>query len=614
LAFRDHHGAKFTLAGALLAAVCLGATPGFALAAAPAGATATATLTPTGAAKPSATILRAAAPPAPATAALRGDVDLLRPADEAHYRAAFAAAEAGRTETLSQILPRIEDGTLKPHVERVRLLSPAATPDVPAMAAWLDRWGDVAGAGEVFTRALGAAQAARDAAAAKGEEIETVRLRRPAPAPVRRSMGAIREPSFIPVPIGPGATAEHRARIDVLAARFYAGDDDVAFALASLETEGPQSGHAGWIGGLAAFRSGEFATARRMFMLTANWSAGDDWTRSAGAFWAARAAERAGEAEAVRGHLEQAASTPLTFYGQLALMRLGRWDTLRVPTVQDETEQAARLLRTDPGVRRAVALVETGRRGDAAAELQGAWSRGAAGDDLGFLAIASRLGLNEVVERIRQTSPAASLAALYPVPENVRPRGGAFTLDRALVFAVMRQESKFDPNAVSYAGARGLMQVMPSTAAWMTGRSELRANPRLLHDPALSVSLGEQYLEKMLAEGVIAGNLTRTIMAYNAGPGSVGRWVGSVKGGDDPLMFMEAAPSGQARVYAERVMANLWIYHRRFGQRAPSLEKLARGLSPTYEPQDDPRMAVAALPGPLAGFTPVSLRGALAVN
>jgi soluble lytic murein transglycosylase len=71
---------------------------------------------------------------------------------------------------------------------------------------------------------------------------------------------------------------------------------------------------------------------------------------------------------------------------------------------------------------------------------------------------------------------------------------------------------------------------------------------------------------------------------------------------------MESAPSGQARVYAERVMSNLWIYHRRFGQRAPSLEKLARGFTPTYEPQDNPRRAIASNSVGASGIIPIGLR------
>jgi soluble lytic murein transglycosylase len=527
------------------------------------------------------------------TGSAPNSVNILTPSDEAAYKTAFISARANQKESLEAALGIVSDGTLRPHVERVRLVSTQTEPDLPAMAAWLARWGDVAGASDVYARAEEAQEQEAAAARLMGVVATPAHLKRPDPIPVRRSMGSMREPSFNPVPIGFGATRADRTRIEVLAARFYAGDDDVAFALAGQEIDGPQSGQAGWIGGLSAFRLGDFAAAQAFFTKAANWSAGDDWTRSAGAFWASRSAEKLNNAAASRTLLEQAASNPLTFYGQLALMKLGRWETMRVPSVQDEQERAARLLRTEPGVRRAAALVEVGRKDDAEAELNNAWGRGRADDDLGYLTIARSLGLDSVASRISQTSPAAAMAAFYPAPVNIRPSGGEFVLDRAVVLAVIRQESKFENSAVSYSGARGLMQLMPRTAAWMTGRRDLASNPRLLHDNTLNVTLGEAYLEKMMAEGPISNCLIRTFMAYNAGPGSVGRWAVSVKGGEDPLMFMEGAPSGQARVYAEKVMSNLWIYHRRFGQRAPSLEKLARGFTPTYEPQDNPRRTVA---------------------
>jgi soluble lytic murein transglycosylase len=540
-------------------------------------------------------------------------LNVLNPSDESAYKAAFIAARAGQKDSLDIALGSVSDGTLRPHVERVRLTSPQVEPDLPAMAAWLSRWGDVAGASEVYSRAIDVQEQEASAARLMGVVSTPARLRVPEPVPTRRSMGAMREPSFNPVPIGAGATRADRARIDTLAARFYAGEDDVAFALASQEIEGPQSGQAGWIGGLAAFRLGDFSSAQRYFHAAANWNAGDDWTRAAGAFWASRSAEKQSDQTASRAYLEQAASTPLTFYGQLALAKLGRWDTMRVPNVQDEQERAGRLMRGDTGVRRAAALVEIGRASDAEAELLAAWSRGRAEDDLGYLSIARALNLGDVVSRISQTSTAAAMAALYPAPANIRPNGGEFVLDRAVVLAVIRQESKFQNGAVSYAGARGLMQLMPRTAAWMTGRRDLASNPNQLQDNTLNVTLGEAYLEKMMAEGPISNCLIRTFMAYNAGPGNVGRWAVSVKGGEDPLMFMESAPSGQARVYTERVMSNLWIYHRRFGQRAPSLEKLARGFTPTYEPQDSPRRTIAdsrtaAFGTPTADVTAVSLR------
>ena len=548
---------------------------------------------------------------APAVSTLRGTVagpDVLTSTDEANYRRAFAAATANQMTILEELLPSISDGTLKPHVERARLISSATAPDLPAMAAWLERWGDVAGAGAVYERAQEAQEDAVQAARIMGVVPTSLRLKRPDPVPSRRSMGTVREPSFIPVPIGQGATRADRAQIDALAARFYAGDDETALAMAREAVNGPQSGQAGWIGGLAAYRLGDFTTAQILFTAAANWNASDDWARSSGAFWAARASEKLGDKAKTQSFLEQAASSPLTFYGQLALARLGRWETLKVPQAQDEKDRAARLIRVDPGVRRAVALKEIGRVSDAEAELFNSWSRARAEDDLGFLAVARSLDLDQVSERIAQSSSAAALAALYPIPDHFRPVGGEFVLDRAVVLAVMRQESKFDTNAKSYAGARGLMQVMPRTAAWMTGRRDLASNPRLLNDTTLNVTLGEAYLEKMMAMGVVSNCLTRTFMAYNAGPGNVTRWSASVKGADDTLMFMEAAPNGQARVYAERVMSNMWIYHRRFGQRAPSLEKLARGLIPTYEPQDNPRLASTSVR--FSATTPMSATGA----
>jgi soluble lytic murein transglycosylase len=532
--------------------------------------------------------------------ATNATANVLTPSDETAYQSAFAAARAGQKDALDASLNQISDGTLRPHVERARLLSPVSQPDLLAMAAWLIQWSDVAGASDVYARANEAKDQEESAARLMGVVATPPHLLRPEPVPVRRSMGAMREPTFNPVPIGAGASRADRARIDILAARFYAGEDDVAFTLASQEIDGPQSGQAGWIGGLAAFRMGDFSSAQRYFHVAANWSAGDDWTRSAGAFWASRSSEKLNDQAASRTYLEQASANPLTFYGQLALAKLGRWETIQVPSVQDEQARARALLANNVGVRRAAALTEIGLIPDAQAELLAAWSRGRAEDDLGYLAIARSLNLNDVVSRISQTSTAAAMAALYPAPANIRPNGGEFVLDRAVVLAVIRQESKFQNGAVSYAGARGLMQLMPRTAAWMTGRRDLASNPHLLQDNTLNVTLGEAYLEKMMAEGPISNCLIRTFMAYNAGPGSVGRWAVSVKGGDDPLMFMESAPSGQARVYTERVMSNLWIYHRRFGQRAPSLEKLARGFTPTYEPQDNPRRTIVDVRAPSA--------------
>jgi soluble lytic murein transglycosylase len=505
--------------------------------------------------------------------------DVLTPSDEAAYRAAFTAAEAGDVAAVTQAQESISETLLLPVLARALTPAPAATEPAQGQAKMMS------GAAALSALAPSLRPVAVPVPMASVDASSM-------PAPQRRSMGQMREPVFDPDPGPASRTEADEDRIQAMADQFYAGNDGDALARAQILINGPLTGQAGWIGGLAAWRSGDIATARSFFTAAANWEYGDDWTRAAGAYWAARAAGRLGDNAGRTALLEQAAASPLTFYGQLALESLGRWGNLPMPSEQDRAASQIRLTSQDQGVRRAIALSEIGRRDDASVELSLSWSQSMAGDDLAYLSIAQQLDLAPVVERIEDVSPAASVAALYPVPQNLTPQGG-WVLDRALVFAVMRQESKFDPRAVSRSGARGLMQLMPATAAWMTDRPELRRNPALLYDVSLNVALGERYLEQTMEMGAISNCLIRTIMAYNAGPGNVTRWSGSVRGGDDPLLFMEAIPSGQARVYTERVLSNVWIYHARLGQAAPSLQRLARGMSPLYEPQDNPRTASA---------------------
>ena len=115
-------------------------------------------------------------------------------------------------------------------------------------------------------------------------------------------------------------------------------------------------------------------------------------------------------------------------------------------------------------------------------------------------------------------------AALYPIPE-YRPENG-FRVDRALLFALMRQESKFRPDAQSPAGARGLMQIMPATASLITRDASLNGkNKDRLLDPSFNVALGQQYLERLMDKGDQCDNLFTLATAYNGGPGNLSRWL-----------------------------------------------------------------------------------------
>jgi soluble lytic murein transglycosylase len=523
-----------------------------------------------------------------ASAQAAGIPDMLTPSEEATYQAAFAAAEAGDRAAMESLLVGLSNPVLVPVVTEALVSTAQNLAPVAPGGSVSDGVSEKAPIPVSSTPA--GSRSGIPAPVQVRFETAAAGLAPGLPMAPRRSLGHLREPVFDPDPGPAHRTNADEDRIQAMADRFYAGDDQAALDRAAILIDGPLTGQAGWIGGLASWRSGDFLQAQTYFTAAANWDYGDDWSRAAGAFWAARAAGRNGDYATRTAMLEQAATAPLTFYGQLALEQLGRWNASALPSEAERVQSEARLVVGNTQVRAAAALIELGRTDQAARQLATGWSQALPSEDLAWLSLARQMRLDPVVETINSVSSAAMVASQYPVPASIAPDGG-WVLDRALVFAVMRQESRFDPRAVSRAGARGLMQLMPATAAWMTDRPDLRSNPNQLFDVSLNVSLGERYLEQTMEMGAISNCLIRTIMAYNAGPGSVTRWSGSVRGGDDPLLFMEAIPSGQARVYTERVLSNVWIYHARLGQQAPSLQRLARGMSPLYEPQDNPRMA-----------------------
>ena len=133
-------------------------------------------------------------------------------------------------------------------------------------------------------------------------------------------------------------------------------------------------------------------------------------------------------------------------------------------------------------------------------------------------ALAMRLG-----SVLSSADGAASDSALYPLPP-WEPKGG-FTVDRALLFALMRQESRFDPTARSGAGARGLMQLMPSTATYVADKltSDIGRKPDL-YEPETNVTLGQHYVRYLMDQKGIENDLILTIAAYNAGPGNIESW------------------------------------------------------------------------------------------
>jgi len=162
----------------------------------------------------------------------------------------------------------------------------------------------------------------------------------------------------------------------------------------------------------------------------------------------------------------------------------------------------------------------------------------------------------------------------HPTPE-LYPSGG-FTLGKALVYALVRQESRFNPYAVSPAGAVGLMQLMPAAAAYAAGDDNLKTNVIPLFDAPTNLRLGQDYFQWLLEAGVGDHDMLKAVAAYNGGPGTLQK-VASRVGSNDSLMVIESLPSRETRNYVEQVMAAYWTYQRKFGGQTRTLDALAQG-------------------------------------
>ncbi|MGE4221286.1 MAG: lytic transglycosylase domain-containing protein [Alphaproteobacteria bacterium] len=380
----------------------------------------------------------------------------------------------------------------------------------------------------------------------------------------------------------------------VVRGHFHAGRDSDAIAAAAKIKPGAAATvpDLHWWAGLAAWRANNFATAAKHFEEMAYSPYHDDWTTSAAAFWAARANSRLRRFERVNGLLQHAAQHKRTFYGLLASRVLGeplRFDW-NVPAAESENLQK---LTAVPAVRRALALIQIGESERAEGELRRFIDQISPDNAEALLSYVDKAGLSSLALRVGNRllygQSRAVDAALYPIPD-WRPVNG-FSVDRALIYALVRQESAFKPNAKSRSGASGLMQLMPQTARFIGGHVLAREGSGAIFDPAVNTELGQRYVRHLLGDGDIGGNLFFAIAAYNGGPGNLKKWRIKTDYQDDPLLFIESLPVRETREFVEQVLTNLWIYRHRLNQPMPSLDAVAAGEWPLYDPVEETELA-----------------------
>ena len=319
-----------------------------------------------------------------------------------------------------------------------------------------------------------------------------------------------------------------------------------------------------WLAGRTAFdRLNNYAGARAMFD---RYSRGGKslQVRTKGEYWAGRAAFHQGRGVDATGYFTRAAAVPSLFYGQLALERIGRpvppppqANPAYVTTAAQRSEFANRRL-----VQALRIVVQQGRSSEATLFVQ-ALAKSLESDSARFLALdlsqqLRRPDLAVWVERMaRNDGQHFYYRQSYPSLPNV---GGERW---ALVHGISRQESSFDPYAVSHAGALGTMQLMRGTAREQAGKMGMGYDAgRLLSDQNYNVTLGSAYFNRML--GNWNGSIPLAVASYNAGSGNARKWVrgyGDPRGGGvDVLRWIEAIPFTETRGYVQRVIENSVVY------------------------------------------------------
>jgi soluble lytic murein transglycosylase len=333
-----------------------------------------------------------------------------------------------------------------------------------------------------------------------------------------------------------------------------------------------------WLGAAKAWELGDYAAAAPLFYRYGA-AARTSPTKTKGLYWAGLAAGAAGDQANARRYFELAAQYPDRFYGQLALERLGRpLMFVGAPNVTpSEAERTAFL--SQPITQ---AVTEVARDAPWAVGVRFYREIAEQADTLkeGVLVadLARDIGRRDLAVILANAADSNGFSGFTSIgfPTLVAPPGTDWTM----VHAITRQESQFASNAISYAGARGLMQLMPGTAREQAGKNGVAyLSASLIEDPAYNIRLGDGYFQRMLS--YYGGSYPLAVAAYNAGPGNVNKWLrqngdprtGSIRWID----WIERIPVYQTKDYVQRVLENAVVYETLHPDKAPGGR--ARSLS-----------------------------------
>ncbi|MCC3305057.1 lytic transglycosylase domain-containing protein [Sneathiella sp. HT1-7] len=306
-------------------------------------------------------------------------------------------------------------------------------------------------------------------------------------------------------------------------------------------------------------------------------------SRSRGAYWIGRAKENLGEKVMAEYWYKVAAQYYTTYYGQMALHELGQKKLPAIPQIA-----SARKLISNEGSKDEQILIVRHLAEIGAAK----WTKPfllamteKAQNESEYIAVAdlaTAIGRPDYAIAIakRASQLGTELTEInWPTPSLAIQNP---PIEPALMLAITRQESAFASDAVSWAGARGLMQLMPGTAKQVSRKLNVNySKPLLTADPSYNAMLGSAYLASLIEK--FNGSYVLAIASYNAGPANVSRWLkqwGDPRSGDiDMVDWIELIPFSETRNYVQRVIENLQVYRERLAEEDGSVLKISYDIN-----------------------------------
>lgn len=368
---------------------------------------------------------------------------------------------------------------------------------------------------------------------------------------------------------------------------FNDGEDDTAKAIALdvAKQHGDHLGEAWWIAGLSSWRQQNYTDAKNYFseLIQRSWM--HENLLYGAYFWLARTYFVLGEFEGWEYNLAIAASNSNNFYSLIAKEILAKKNNYNYARYESTLTE---FLKNQGNMQVFLALMQIGADEWAKAELWNQLKSAPPQEQQLLLWLALELDFSypQYQSWLKRFSSVSDDRMLPRLPFRWQ-KDQKLMIDEALLLAIIQKESNFSTQAKSGAGAYGLMQITEQTKKTALRANNLKNDDYRLYSPRDNVYVGQLYLQYLLSDRQLEGNVFAVLAAWNAGPTHARNWLKDPwRLADDPIFWVESIPFKETRLYVKDVITYLWQYRKRIGQTATSLQDVAQGKIPYYQSQD----------------------------